>query len=139
MGNDTRGSKSSCRRPPPTCRDALHDGGKSSQVSMAPSSGSEAPRANVRAVAITVEKSPAAARLSELGVKSWPTWGGPPGRYALSYGARQTCYIVRGRVSATPQRAIEFGAGDLVVFTRGTRCTWHIAADIDMHYAFDPS
>ena len=33
----------------------------------------------------------------------------------------------------------QFGAGDLVVFARGTRCTWHIVAAVDMHYAFDPS
>jgi uncharacterized protein len=70
-------------------------------------------------------------------------WGGPPGRYALSYGARQTCYVVRGRLSATvegsPDGAIQFGAGDLVVFARGTRCTWHIVSAVDMHYAFDPS
>jgi hypothetical protein len=69
-------------------------------------------------------------------------WGGPRGRYALSYGARQTCYIVRGQVTATvegsPERDVEFGSGDLVVFHRGTRCTWHIAAAVDMHYAFDP-
>lgn len=71
---------------------------------------------------------------------------------ALSYGARQTCYIVRGKVTATataaasaaegsPEngRRVEFGAGDIVVFPKGTRCTWHIAAAVDMHYAFDPS
>lgn len=69
-------------------------------------------------------------------------WGGPRGRYALSYGARQTCYIVRGKMTATvegsPERAEEFGSGDLVVFQKGTRCKWHIATDVDMHYAFDP-
>ncbi|KAF0929831.1 hypothetical protein E2562_025965 [Oryza meyeriana var. granulata] len=63
---------------------------------------------------------------------------------ALSYDARQTCYIVRGKVTAavedSPEEGhIELGAGDLVVFPRGTRCTWHIAAAVDMHYAFDPS
>ncbi|KAL6641048.1 hypothetical protein ACP70R_019229 [Stipagrostis hirtigluma subsp. patula] len=116
-------------------------------MSAASSSGSEAPRrADVDAAAtveVAVERRPAAARLSELGVRSWPKWGGPPGRYALSYGARQTCYVLRGKVTATvegsPERAVEFGAGDLVVFARGTRCTWHIAVAVDMHYAFDPS
>nr|CAB3494488.1 unnamed protein product [Digitaria exilis] len=115
--------------------------GCSSAVSMASGSGSgsgsAAPGVDVAdapaaMAAVTVEPRPPAARLSELGV-----------RYALSYGARQTCYVVRGRVSATvegsPERAIQFGAGDLVVFARGTRCTWHIAAAVDMHYAFDPS
>uniref|UniRef100_J3N391 (S)-ureidoglycine aminohydrolase cupin domain-containing protein n=1 Tax=Oryza brachyantha TaxID=4533 RepID=J3N391_ORYBR len=74
-------------------------------------------------------------------------WGGGPGRIALSYDARQTCYIVRGKVTAAAAAAegspetgrVEFGAGDLVVFPRGTRCTWHIAVAVDMHYAFDPS
>ena len=72
-------------------------------------------------------------------------WGGPTGRYALSYGARQTCYVVRGMVSATVEGSppdgarIQFGAGDLVVVARGTRCTWHIVSAVDMHYAFDPS
>ncbi|KAK3157733.1 hypothetical protein QOZ80_2AG0127220 [Eleusine coracana subsp. coracana] len=110
------------------------------------SSGSEAPGVNADVPAgvsaITVERGPSEARLSELGVRSWPKWGGPRGRYALSYGARQTCYIVRGKVGATVEgsleRAVEFGAGDLVVFQKGTRCTWHIAAAVDMHYAFDP-
>ncbi|CAN6299160.1 unnamed protein product [Urochloa humidicola] len=117
---------------------------------MASSSGSAAPGADAidapaaSAAAVTVERRPAAARLSELGVRSWPKWGGPPGRYALSYGARQTCYVVRGRVSAAVEGspdggAVQFGAGDLVVFARGTRCTWHIVSAVDMHYAFDPS
>nr|XP_025876617.1 uncharacterized protein LOC112936645 [Oryza sativa Japonica Group] len=101
---------------------------------------------------IAVERSPPESRLSELGARSWPKWGGGPGRMALSYGARQTCYIVRGKVTATataaasaaegsPEngRRVEFGAGDIVVFPKGTRCTWHIAAAVDMHYAFDPS
>lgn len=49
---------------------------------------------------------------------------------------------MRGKASAavegSPEAGVQFGAGDLVVFARGTRCTWHIAAAVDMHYAFDP-
>jgi uncharacterized protein len=45
---------------------------------------------------------------------------------------------VTATVEGSPERAVEFGSGDLVVFHRGTRCTWHIAAAVDMHYAFDP-
>ncbi|KAJ1295277.1 hypothetical protein BS78_01G211100 [Paspalum vaginatum] len=111
---------------------------------MSMASGTVAPAANVdTAAAIAVERRTPVARLSELGVTSWPKWGGPRGRYALRYGARQTCYIVRGKVIATvegsPESSIQFGAGDLVVVARGTRCTWHILAAVDMHYAFDPS
>lgn len=51
---------------------------------------------------------------------------------------------MRGRVSATVEGSpdgaeFQFGAGDLVVIARGTRCTWHIVSAVDMHYAFDPS
>ncbi|KAL5225038.1 hypothetical protein ABZP36_011677 [Zizania latifolia] len=112
---------------------------------MASRSSSPAPP-RTDAVAVAVERRPPASRLSELGVRSWPKWGGGPGRIALSYAARQTCYLVRGKVTAavegspSPEKGhVEFGAGDLVVFSRGTRCTWHIAVAVDMHYAFDPS
>uniref|UniRef100_A0A0E0M8G5 (S)-ureidoglycine aminohydrolase cupin domain-containing protein n=1 Tax=Oryza punctata TaxID=4537 RepID=A0A0E0M8G5_ORYPU len=113
------------------------------------SSSSPPPPCTVAGGTVAVERSPPESRLSELGARSWPKWGGGPGRMALSFGARQTCYIVRGKATATatatavegsPENGrVEFGAGDLVVFPRGTRCTWHIAAAVDMHYAFDPS
>ncbi|KAF2913938.1 hypothetical protein DAI22_10g125800 [Oryza sativa Japonica Group] len=151
-------------------------------LSMASSSSPPPPCTVAAGGGIAVERSPPESRLSELGARSWPKykspsdtsyayfirctkytyctvymylccrWGGGPGRMALSYGARQTCYIVRGKVTATataaasaaegsPEngRRVEFGAGDIVVFPKGTRCTWHIAAAVDMHYAFDPS
>ncbi|EEE51102.1 hypothetical protein OsJ_31825 [Oryza sativa Japonica Group] len=117
-------------------------------LSMASSSSPPPPCTVAAGGGIAVERSPPESRLSELGAR----WGGGPGRMALSYGARQTCYIVRGKVTATataaasaaegsPEngRRVEFGAGDIVVFPKGTRCTWHIAAAVDMHYAFDPS
>ena len=72
-------------------------------------------------------------------------WGGPTGRYALSYGARQTCYVVRGMVSATVEGSppdgarIQFGAGDLVVFPKGLSCTWDVVAAVDKYYKFDSS
>ncbi|RLM64233.1 uncharacterized protein C2845_PM16G11150 [Panicum miliaceum] len=51
-------------------------------------------------LSITVEKNPPEARLLQLGVKSWPKWGCPPGRFPLKFDAALTCYLVKGRVRA---------------------------------------
>ncbi|KAL2941240.1 Triosephosphate isomerase [Bienertia sinuspersici] len=83
-------------------------------------------------IKIIVERSPSEARLSELGIKSWPKWGCPPGKMTLKYDATETCYFVKGRVKAYPkgstiEEAVEFGAGDLVIFPKGLSCTWDVS------------
>uniref|UniRef100_A0A0D9XKE6 (S)-ureidoglycine aminohydrolase cupin domain-containing protein n=1 Tax=Leersia perrieri TaxID=77586 RepID=A0A0D9XKE6_9ORYZ len=91
--------------------------------------------------AIAVERRPPESRLSELRVRSWPKWAGGTGRMPVKYDSRQTCYIVKGRaaVGSPELGVIELVPGDLVVFPKGTRCTWDISVHIDMYYAFDPS
>ncbi|KAK9673260.1 hypothetical protein RND81_12G156200 [Saponaria officinalis] len=90
---------------------------------------------------IIVEKNPSEARLSELGIKSWPKWGCPPGKITLKYDARETCYFVRGKVKAFSKGGdcVEFGAGDLVVIPKGLSCTWDVSVAVDKFYKFDPS
>ncbi|RCV34476.1 hypothetical protein SEVIR_7G171100v4 [Setaria viridis] len=93
-------------------------------------------------LSITVEKNPPEARLLQLGVKSWPKWGCPPGRFPLKFDAALTCYLVKGRVRAAvkgSRERVEFGAGDLVVFPKGLSCTWDVVVGVDKHYNFDPS
>ncbi|GMJ11253.1 hypothetical protein like AT3G04300 [Hibiscus trionum] len=93
-------------------------------------------------LSITVETNPSAARLSELGIQSWPKWGCPPGKYMLKFDAEETCYLVRGKVKVYPKGSsefVEFGAGDLVIIPQGLSCTWDVSVAIDKHYKFAAS
>ncbi|GAB2281870.1 hypothetical protein Dimus_016432 [Dionaea muscipula] len=107
---------------------------------------------------IIVERNPPESRLSELGIKSWPKWGCPPGKYQLKYDAQQTCYLLKGKVRVYPKpkgssessrstsssssqtsaaSAFEFGAGDLVVIPKGLSCTWDVSVAVDKYYKFE--
>ncbi|KAK2994708.1 hypothetical protein RJ640_002514 [Escallonia rubra] len=91
---------------------------------------------------IIVETNPSDSRLHELGIKSWPKWGCPPGKYPVKYDAEQTCYFLRGKVKAYPKGSTEFaefGAGDLVTFPKGLSCTWDVSVAVDKHYIFTSS
>ncbi|KAK7269120.1 hypothetical protein RIF29_21836 [Crotalaria pallida] len=94
-------------------------------------------------LAITVESNPSKSRLLELGIKSWPKWACPPGKYMLKFEAQETCYLVRGRVKVYPKGSssvfVEFGAGDLVTIPKGLSCTWEISVAVDKHYKFESS
>ncbi|KAK6164320.1 hypothetical protein DH2020_001184 [Rehmannia glutinosa] len=94
---------------------------------------------------IIVQNNPSESQLSQLGIKSWPKWGCPPGKYQLKFDAQETCYLVRGKVKVYPKNTellgeiVEFGAGDLVVIPKGLSCTWDVSVAVDKHYKFDSS
>ncbi|KAJ8639106.1 hypothetical protein MRB53_015800 [Persea americana] len=91
---------------------------------------------------ILVERNPPESRLSELGIKSWPKWGCPTGKFPLKFDAEETCYLLKGKVKAYTKGSsefVEFGAGDLVVFPKGLSCTWDVLVPVDKHYKFDSS
>ncbi|KAG8389137.1 hypothetical protein BUALT_Bualt02G0197900 [Buddleja alternifolia] len=93
---------------------------------------------------IIVQKAPSESQLSELGIKYWPKWGCPPGKYQLKFDAQETCYLVRGKVKVYPKNSeseevVEFGAGDLVVIPKGLSCTWDVSVAVDKHYKFETS
>ncbi|PSR98831.1 C-type lectin domain family 6 member A like [Actinidia chinensis var. chinensis] len=91
---------------------------------------------------IIVESNPSKSRLSELGIKSWPKWGCPPGKYTLKFDAQQTCYFLKGKVKAYQKgssECVEFGAGDLVIIPKGLSCTWDVSIPVDKHYQFESS
>ena len=54
------------------------------------------------------------------------------------YDATETCYVMEGEVKVTAPEgeAVEFGAGDLVTFPRGLRCSWEVRKPIRKHYRF---
>ncbi|XP_078175939.1 uncharacterized protein LOC144569456 [Carex rostrata] len=90
---------------------------------------------------IIVEKNPPESRLSELGVKQWPKWGCPPSNFPWTYDAKETCYLLEGKVKVYPEghnnEFVEIKAGDLVVFPKGMSCTWDVSVGVNKHYKFE--
>ncbi|XP_073276670.1 uncharacterized protein [Primulina huaijiensis] len=89
---------------------------------------------------IKIVSNPAEAKLSDLGVRSWPKWGCPPSKFPWTYSSRETCYLLKGKVKVYPDgsdEAVEIGAGDLVVFPKGMSCTWDVSETVDKHYQFE--
>ncbi|XP_066347397.1 uncharacterized protein [Miscanthus floridulus] len=90
---------------------------------------------------IKVERNPPESRLSELGVRQWPKWGCEKSKFPWTYSAKETCYLLQGKVKVYPEghgeEFVEITAGDLVVFPKGMKCTWDVAEAVDKHYNFE--
>ena len=56
-----------------------------------------------------------------------------------TYDAEETCYVLEGEVTVTPEggEPVTIGRGDLVTFPKGMRCVWDISAPIRKHCRFD--
>jgi hypothetical protein len=87
---------------------------------------------------ITVVRNPAKEKLDKLGVSSWPIWEKEVSTFGWSYDEDETCYLLAGKVRVEPDggKAVEFGAGDLVTFPKGTSCIWKISIAVRKHYRF---
>ena len=87
---------------------------------------------------IRVERNPGEEKLSELGVRDWPTWSADVSEFPWSYDATETCYVLEGQVTVTPDdgEPVEIEAGDLVTFPKGMSCTWKISEGIRKHFSF---
>ncbi|XP_051115410.1 uncharacterized protein LOC127240654 [Andrographis paniculata] len=89
---------------------------------------------------VKIVRNPSESQLSELGVRSWPKWGCPPSKFPWTYSSKETCYLLEGKVKVYPEgsdKAVEIGAGDLVVFPKGMSCTWDVSKAVDKHYQFE--
>ncbi|KAM0869216.1 hypothetical protein ACQ4PT_040813 [Festuca glaucescens] len=89
---------------------------------------------------VRVERNPPESRLSELGVRQWPKWGCEQSKFPWTYSAKETCYLLQGKVKVYPEGEegfVEIAAGDLVVFPKGMSCTWDVAEAVDKHYKFE--
>jgi len=88
---------------------------------------------------ITIKTNPTADELQVLGVTSWPIWTKEVSRFDWSYDTEETCYVLEGAVTVTPEggEPVSIHAGDLVTFPKGMRCVWDISAPIRKHYRFD--
>ena len=87
---------------------------------------------------IRVDKNPDAERLRALDVESWPIWTKEVSEFPWEYDAEETCYVLEGRVTVTPEggQPVEIGPGNLATFPKGMRCTWRVDAPIRKHYSF---
>lgn len=87
---------------------------------------------------IIKESKPGEGRLSELGVFQWPIWTKERSTFPWTYDSEETCYFLEGEVTVTPEGGapLRMGAGDLVVFPRGMRCTWEVHRPVRKHYRF---
>ncbi|KAI3894643.1 hypothetical protein MKW92_035678 [Papaver armeniacum] len=89
---------------------------------------------------IKIEKNPDESKLTSLGVRTWPKWGCPPSKFPWTYDSKETCFLLKGKVKVIPDgenEFVEFGAGDLVEFPKGMKCTWDVAETVDKHYKFE--
>jgi uncharacterized cupin superfamily protein len=87
---------------------------------------------------IKVEREASEARLSELRVRTWPTWSKEVSAFPWSYDDPETCYFLEGDVIVTPEGSdpVRVGKGDLVTFPAGMSCTWDVRAPVKKHYTF---
>ena len=64
-------------------------------------------------------------KLHELQVSGWSPWECAPSVFDWEYSDRETCYVTHGKAKVTAEgQEVEFGAGDIVTFPKGLRCTW---------------
>ena len=83
-----------------------------------------------------VEK-PDEKKLKEIGVKGWPMWTKEPSVFEWHYDDTETCFLLEGDVVVkTAEGSVMFGKGDLVTFSKGLDCTWHVKKAVRKHYRF---
>lgn len=68
----------------------------------------------------------------------WPEWSKEASEFPWSYADKETCLILEGRATATPEggEPASFGPGDWVVFPKGLECVWKIDEPVRKHYKF---
>ncbi|CAJ1976386.1 unnamed protein product [Sphenostylis stenocarpa] len=94
----------------------------------------------IEKLGIKIERNPPESKLTQLGVRKWPKWGCPPSKFPWTYEAKETCYLLEGKVKVFPSgsnESVEIAAGDLVVFPKGMSCTWDVSVGVDKHYNFE--
>mgnify|MGYP000530508190 FL=1 len=87
---------------------------------------------------IQIEHNPAPAKLEVMGVYDWPIWQKEASTFPWTYDSKETCYILEGSVTVTPENGepVTMGEYDLFSFPEGMKCTWEIHAVIQKHYDF---
>lgn len=67
----------------------------------------------------------------------WPIWEKEVSQFPWEYDVQETCLILEGKAVVTSSEgAVEFEAGDYVIFPKDLVCTWEIKKPIRKHYKF---
>ena len=84
-------------------------------------------------------KKPAPEELERLGVKSWGIWEKEKSSFDWFYDSKEICYFLEGDVDIEFKdgKSVSIGEGDLVIFPKGLKCTWHIKKAVKKHYKFE--
>jgi uncharacterized cupin superfamily protein len=87
---------------------------------------------------IKIQSNPSAKTLDEQGVMTWPIWEKEVSEFPWHYDEEETCYLLEGDVTVTPEggQPVRFGKGDLVTFPKGMSCTWKVHKPVRKHYKF---
>ena len=87
---------------------------------------------------IIVEHNPSPMKLEVMGVERWGLWRKEASPFPWKYDHQETCYILRGKFTVTPdgEQPQAFGRGDLITFPKGMSCTWDILEDVEKYYDF---
>ncbi|KAL3513266.1 hypothetical protein ACH5RR_025983 [Cinchona calisaya] len=86
---------------------------------------------------VKIERNPPQSKLDQLGVTSWPTWTGSPSQMPWTFSAKETMYLLEGKVKVYcdgHDKFFEIGSGDLVEFPKGMKITWHVIEAVKKHY-----
>lgn len=70
--------------------------------------------------------------------KKWPTWSKEKSVFDWYYDEPEQFYLLEGEVEVLLEDGtkVSFKAGDMVRFSKGVRCTWHIKKAVLKHYNF---
>lgn len=76
--------------------------------------------------------------LEKMKVFSWPIWEKEVSRFDWRYGSIEECYFLEGAVTVIAKngKAVSFGKGDFVIFSKGLVCVWDIKKPVKKHYNF---
>lgn len=87
---------------------------------------------------ILVEHKPSPMKLEVIGVYDWPIWKKEVSTFDWEYSQQETCYVVRGEFTVTPEGGSpqSFKRGDLITFPAGMKCVWEITRDVEKHYDY---
>ena len=72
-------------------------------------------------------------------MRKWPTWGCEISKFPWTYGEKETCLLIQGKVTVTPTgggQPVTLSKGDIAIFPAGMSCTWDVTEAIQKHYRF---